>query len=176
MAALDRNPMQLSGHICGKWVREILEGGDYEFIQNRIGCFKRYQLNTHGEHHKIADIEAITGKTDCQVIVQYDNVNTELLTKLKTAGYDAAALFDLSHGAGVLPEEWPSNLKDTYCGYAGGLSPENVADQLIKIETMCGKDPIWIDAETHLRANETHFYLDACERFLKACEPWVIKE
>jgi hypothetical protein len=56
------------------------------------------------------------------------------------------ALFDTSGGAGVLPQEWPVPAKDFWCGYAGGLGPFNVIEQVRKIETVCAK-PFWIDME-----------------------------
>ena len=64
-----------------------------------------------------------------------------------------SALFDLSHGTGVLPDQWPATLNFVKCGYAGGLSPENLELQIKAIERIVGDTPIWIDMETHVRSN-----------------------
>ena len=82
---------------------------------------------------------------------------------------------------GVLPDKWPEPNGD-YCGYAGGLSPDNLAEQLEKIDkAITNKDggfyAIWIDAETHLRSPDNQrFDLDKVVKFLETSEPWVIKE
>jgi phosphoribosylanthranilate isomerase len=60
------------------------------------------------------------------------------------------------------------------CGYAGGLSPENVVAQLEKIAVVSGDVPIWIDAETNLRSDQgQHFDLDRVCAFAEAVKPWI---
>jgi tRNA-splicing ligase RtcB len=90
-------------------------------------------------------------------------------------GFDIAALYDLSHGGGVLPEKWDHPLAKTAipCGFAGGLSPENVASQIAKIQDVMGEADFWIDAETHLRsADDRQFDLAKVRRFLEAAKPY----
>jgi hypothetical protein len=85
-----------------------------------------------------------------------------------------SALFDLSHGAGVLPETWPKPLTIP-CGYAGGLSPEIVARQIERVSALVGDKHIWIDAETKLRSpNDLLFDLEKVRTFLEVAKPWVV--
>lgn len=117
-----------------------------------------------------------------------DGVNEELFVWAKNSqtnwlhqnglpdlGYasNVAALFDLSHGAGLLPAEWPSGFPGRYCGYAGGLSPVNVAAQLDRVAEVAG-GPFWVDAETHLRSGDDQvFDLARVESFLAAASEWA---
>ncbi len=168
--------MRLSGHLCGKWVKDVCEG-KWTFTEDRPGLidmFDRIQLNFHAIVHK-ADIEklaaALKQYPNIQFVLQLDGVNNELLERLKAHGVNAVPLFDLSGGAGILPDEWP--VSDGFYGYAGGLSPENVAEQIAVIAEKA-KGDVWIDAETKLRTpNDMQFLLDKVEDFLEAAYPWL---
>jgi phosphoribosylanthranilate isomerase len=194
------NSIQFAGHLCGSWVREFLMGELpfaelVDFVDSNIWrVFSRLQINTHAQPHKhLADtlVTTVNELRHHQIIWQYDKVNYELLATTKSAGCtNIATLFDMSHGAGILPHCWPTQIDDIYCGYAGGLSPENLADQLAVIESVMGvgANPIWIDAETHLRSqyynNDSdsqgytvdYFDLKKVEVFLEAAKPWVLEE
>lgn len=175
--------INLSGHICGRWVREILLGRwpDDEFIE-LLGpdfydhLFSRWQLNTHGISHDWRGefIESLKTRQGT-VIFQYDGANNGVLYAASESGAEnIAALFDLSHGAGVLPDHWPGLLPGIPCGYAGGLSPENVFQQCTKIQEVVGSDSIWIDAETQLRREGTRFFdLYKVRDFLRAAQPFT---
>lgn len=176
--------VQLSGHICGAWVREIFEGAwavgifltilGADFFQR----FSRWQLNTHGHPHKWNQRFITNLQISRSIIFQYDGENNEVLAAAKAADTcKIAALFDLSHGAGVLPNKWLPPLDGIYCGYAGGMSPENVADQCRAIESVVGDARIWIDAETHLRSDgDRRFDLKKVRAFLRAAAPYVTTE
>ncbi len=176
--------MQVSGHICGSWVNEILmgkwPGEELAAIHSLLfepSMFARFQLNTHAEPHEY-DAEKLQAIVDARaanhqsIIIQNDGVNHGLL-KLR----GVQALFDLSHGAGILPDMWPTVLDGVECGYAGGLSPENVAHQISGIEATIGSDHrIWIDAETRLRTfgERDIFDIEKVRRFLQAAEPFTV--
>lgn len=65
-----------------------------------------------------------------------------------------AVLFDRSGGTGRLPDRWPAPLGDVPCGYAGGLGPDNLVDQLDVIAETAGERDIWIDMENNLRTRD----------------------
>ncbi len=181
--------VHLSGHLCGAWVRDIV-GGGLEFITAKRALsygFGRYQLNFHANPHGLSNPEAfitalfhLTGVYHQQIIFQWDGVNELLYRKARSlygqsSGIDAAVLYDISGGAGTLPEEWPEPIGG-YCGYAGGLSPDNLQEQLKKLEPIVKEYPIWIDAETHLRSkNDKQFDLVKVIRFLEVAKTWVMK-
>lgn len=175
-----KNKLTLSGHLCGRWVRDICDGKKtlYEDRPELEGLFGRYQLNFHSYRHRIKDktafAAAVADLSVQQVILQFDKVNNELLLHLLRQQIDAVPLFDTSGGAGVLPGNWPKAL-DVYSGYAGGLSPENLAEQMKLVSQVCGDGPIWIDAETRLRSSDnSQFDLEKVCRFLDEAKPWLI--
>jgi hypothetical protein len=79
----------------------------------------------------------------------------------------------------VLPETWEHPLLKTKipCGFEGGLSPENAAQQIEKIMKVAGEVPFWIDAETHLRTDDLRqFDLAKVILFLEAVKPYVTSQ
>jgi hypothetical protein len=185
--------VKLSGHLCGAWVRDIIKGGTLFLDTHRELSygFKRFQLNFHGELQTVTEpdkyiwaLRYLTSIYIQKIIYQMDGVNNRLYSLArslygKQMGLDAVALHDVSGGNGILPDKWPQPMGD-YCGYAGGLSPDNLADQLKLIsERITNKDgsiyPIWIDAETHLRSkNDKQFDLDKVVKFLEIAQPYMI--
>jgi phosphoribosylanthranilate isomerase len=172
-----------AAHICGAWVRELLMGkidADLDMYLHLLP-FKRIQINTHGIRHtfdKQGLIDFIAGLNNdgCTLIFQNDGKNDALIETAKEAGFNnIATLFDLSHGAGVLPSEWPSPLDGIYSGYAGGLSPDNVTEQLDKLQNIVGYRNIWIDAETKLRSEDNQLFdLSKVRKFLNSAQDYVL--
>ncbi len=103
-----------------------------------------------------------------------DGANEKIFYSLESRwGIQAFPLFDLSGGIGLLPKEWPEQQPNQYCGYAGGLSPDNLQKEMERISEVA-TGLIWIDAETLLRSeNDTVFNLGKVRRFLEAAKPWV---
>jgi hypothetical protein len=141
--------------------------------------FGRFQLNFHAEPYQI-DYQKLTriirqNLAPRPVIFQLDgtcdSISRFLSMRMRTES--VYPLFDASSGAGVLPEKWPRQL-DVYCGYAGGLSLDNLKEEMGRI-VWSASGRIWIDAETHLRSdNDRLFDLKKVRRFLAAAKPWVI--
>ncbi len=183
------NEMQFSGHICGSWVNDILMGQwpksyfcniHKDFMSPEM--FKRWQINTHGELHTVdyRKLSLLLKELDSygqSVIFQHDDVNIDLAPNLVGLGnHNVSVLFDVSHGTGRLPKQWPKPLDGVECGYAGGLSPRNVAAHIERIATVVGNRHIWIDAETKLRSRNDHqFDIKKVRAFLMAVQPWVLK-
>jgi hypothetical protein len=171
----------VSGHLCGRWVRDLCAGNPAFWIERPTIAtrFDRIQLNFHAIVHEINPdvfMSALPAGNapGLGYIFQLDDVNNNLLDLVREAGVNAWPLFDTSGGAGVLPRSWPAP-SAAYCGYAGGLSPENVEEHLNKIDDVC--DPwqrIWIDVETRVRsADDRQFDLDKVARFLERASHWV---
>ena len=181
--------IRLSGHICGKWTKDYLLGNYPQFneIHSEFDWyFDRWQINTHAEYHKVDFEKAgeiIGDRLNCmppqRVIFQLDGVNEILPHFLKRNYMNVDGLFDLSHGAGVLPSDWPKasagDSNFVRFGYAGGLSPDNVVEQIEKISKVSGDNIIWIDAETQLRSPDNRIFdLDKVVQFLEKSKPYVI--
>lgn len=181
------HPPKLSGHICGRWVRDICKGDWSDFLTRLSGLacyFYRYQLNFHAYLHKIKDKQKFMDGFDQlplnskeypkQFIFQLDDVNNQILDIAQEGGLDAVPLFDKSGGCGVLPEQWPT--REGYCGYAGGLSPENLQEQLELIAELANP-PIWIDVETLVRtSDDQELDMERVVKFLKVAKPWMITD
>lgn len=188
------NPrVKLSVHLCGHWVRQLLVGVD-EVPWWVWPYFERAQLNFHAErnactpealHRVLRDIGAGPLSPD-QFIFQIDgqrgNRHLEALYAENDGNMtvDAVPLFDISGGAGVLPATWPrpqymkTDEAHVYHGYAGGLGPENLAEQLPLIAEAAGDARIWIDMETRVRSNNDRLFdLDKVERCLQIAAPFI---
>jgi len=170
----------LSGHLCGEWVRSLCLGIPNFFFEEFgyiYKMFERFQLNFHAEPHRVND------KKFCEILRQYlalkpiifqmDGTNDKIFYSLEARwGIQAFPLFDLSGGSGLLPKEWPAQ-PNTYCGYAGGLSPTNLQKEMERISEVA-TGPIWIDAETLLRSEDNMvFNLEKVRCFLETAKPWV---
>lgn len=174
-------------HLCGRLVRGLLVGdtliGDfYEWLD----AFQRMQLNFHAEGvewklNKLREaIEDCSDEGQREFIFQIDGNQGELLLRetIKDDSFDVSCvpLFDLSHGAGVLAHEWPKPIlaPHTYHGYAGGLGPDNLAEQIPLIGNAAGETPIWIDMETRVRSeNDGQFDLAKVRRCLEIAKPFI---
>lgn len=108
---------------------------------------------------------------DKEIIFQFDGANRPIIDLALEKGVNCSTLFDMSHGAGVLPKEWLVPVEGIRCGYAGGLSPENVVEQIKLIESKVGDYELWIDMETQIRSNNNQqFDLGKVVSVLESCQ------
>lgn len=177
--------LNLSAHLCGEIVGDVLHGNwgweNEGWVDPNI--FRRVQLNTHGNPHLFDSKkmkEGIIARAQ-EVIIQYDVVNERIFKGCEDLP-NVATLFDISHGKGELPTSWPPPFPGTYCGYAGGLSPENVSDQIQIISSLCPSEEamFWIDSESLIRnfdevTESSYFDLYRVARFLEAAKPFVVE-
>jgi hypothetical protein len=146
-------PIDVSMHVCGAWVRQMLVGDlEWSELPSVRHICQRVQINTHAELHKSTTglWKSLKEQIDKEFIFQWDGINDHLTYAAFAGGLKVAALFDTSGGAGILPLSWPKPIKSFPCGYAGGLGPENVAQQLRNIGRVCDQ-PFWIDMERNVR-------------------------
>lgn len=174
--------MQCSLHLCGRWLRDLLRGDrvcwDEMPFSRAYGEFQRVQLNFHGEAHETNGREfrrTLASLPQKTFIFQIDGyTGPRMLENYLSLWPNGVPLYDLSHGAGVVPEIWPEpewndeNLSLIPHGYAGGIGPDNVADVLKQLSPIVEDCPVWIDMETKLRSdNGEQFDLDKCRRVLE---------
>lgn len=177
-AVAEENQLALAGHICGRWVRDLVIEGDFSFAQERaqlLPMFARLQLNCHSYRPQIKPEKlsaALQPYRDKQYILPLDKARYFLLTDL---GVDAALLFDGSGGRGIVAKNWPDPVEGIYCGYAGGLGPDNLAAELDRIAEVVGDRTIWIDMESRVRSDDDRqFDLDKVRKCLEIASPWVV--
>jgi hypothetical protein len=177
---LSRSDLNLSVHLCGSWVRQLVAGkspiADPDFPSELVKMADRMQLNFHAEKMDFSEdfVDIMSWYfPNHQIIVQMDDVNDHILGTLSEV-IDAAPLFDTSHGAGVLRENWPAPIPHLFCGYAGGLGPDNLADQIPLIMKAAGNESIWIDMETRVRSqSDAVFDLDKVTKCLEIAHRYI---
>lgn len=146
-------------HLCGSAAREVVQDGISAQYDDLMPYVDRVQINIvdHSVHpHLIGDWAA---KRNVRAILQARGKFP------KIAPVDV--LFDASGGRGIVPAEWPYAVKSTFCGYAGGLKPENVAAAVNVIDFRAGQR-YWIDMESGVRDEHDRFSIDKCREVCEA--------
>src|SRR5215831_12922234 len=165
-----RAKRQVALHVCGKILDGILKRG--ECVCPYLGAFERMQLNFHGEpanagghsleehpdarvamdRKKVFDNIVAAGRATGvhELIVQLDGVNNWILDGLVLHGIRASGLYDVSHGSGTKPAAWPTPNVRWKIGFAGGIGPETIAEDLAQIAKAAGRQDFWIDMESNL--------------------------
>lgn len=134
-------------HVCGARARDLLLRGRVPFIHDSP-FLRRVQVN--GSVSPL-DLEILCGwMSDKVVITQHDFVNNDLVDVNVD---NHALLVDGSGGRGQLPSDWYRPLTVKPVGFAGGLGPDNLAEQLPRIAAVAQKGA-WIDCESSLRTDE----------------------
>lgn len=172
--------LPLAGHICGAWVRKLVVQKDpavFEEHPEFLEMFPRIQLNFSPYHAAPLFLDVLK-KYPNQFIFQVGNKGKAEKENLLRIGLDMglnlAVLFDRSGGKGVLPSEWPQPIDPFYLGYAGGLGPDSLEEQLPKIAEVVGRRTIWIDMESRVRSEDDRvFDLDKVRTCLEIAKPWI---
>lgn len=179
-------PIPIALHINSDWVERFCQGDIPEelFIwlksyrlKNGEPFIKRVQLNFKIGREKTPNMEQLLkAMAMCpqRIILSYNQDNADFIKQVYDRGAIFDLLFDASHGEGVLANSYlPPVFPDVLQGYAGGLSPENVTEELWKINKVMpiGAD-CTIDAEGALKGDDKHFSLKKCELYLKGASRW----
>ncbi|MBO7642882.1 MAG: hypothetical protein J6S74_01975, partial [Alphaproteobacteria bacterium] len=119
---------------------------------------KRIQLNIgDGAYlfHPDKASRMIARFPDREFIFPYNERVASKMDSLRQTGAKFNLLYDASYGAGIAPKSYKSPVWDNVnFGYAGGLSMDNVASNLGKINSVLPPDySTWIDAEGRLRSS-----------------------
>ncbi|MCQ2562032.1 MAG: hypothetical protein MJ158_00185 [Alphaproteobacteria bacterium] len=172
--------------ICTKGIipQPLLEWMQIEKTHNHP-LIQRVQLNmskTTAENinpQKLAEI--IKQFSHQEFILQYNDKTKQAVSKLNKTGCKFSLLFDASGGNGIQPTTWKKPVyKKHLQGYSGGLSPENVIQNLDKIAKVVPKDAsIWIDAEGKLKSQNLFdekpvFDADKAKRYIQRAKLWQL--
>lgn len=152
--------LRWAAHVCGSLARAIAEGQAVPLPS--LAGFQRLQVN-HG----------FAGSTPSQVarcaaFGRAHGVRTVLQCQ---GGFPADGavdwLYDTSFGRGTRPTDWPPLPgAAAFCGYSGGITPDNVRDILGRIGAPVGAT-YWIDMESGVRSGGA-FDLAKCEAVCRA--------
>lgn len=163
-------------HLCGDALLGFI-AGDAAILDAMQG-FSRIQLNlkfgdVEGQYDENALLKRVADNPRWQFIIQYAKDKQGLLPLLKDIP-NHAVLFDESAGRGISPDSWDAPLAGHFCGYAGGLRPDNVAQNLDVIAKVAAGQETWIDMETGVRTDDV-FDLAKVRRVLEIASPYARK-
>lgn len=150
-----------AAHLCGTPMLSAFANAD-ENLKGELTNFQRAQLNFNSKHVKPHVLEGLIknvkestfkykGEYPIQIITQHNHSNQETHELFRSDNH--VVLFDASGGHGVALSDIPTPIKGIRCGYAGGLSPDNMYEILTNLQTHLGETPIWIDMESGVRTN-----------------------
>lgn len=179
--------IHLSAHICGEWTREFFMG-DFTFANTLHpleypDIFSRVQLNFNSTTYKydlIKTREILQNHYFTQFIFQHNKSNLKLCNEILMSTEigkleNIHFLYDSSGGRGTSRSEWPHPIKGHLTGYAGGLNPINLEEQLKLIETVTEEnEEIWIDVETGVRDTKDNLDLSKVVKFLEIASKFVM--
>ncbi len=162
-------------HLCDGALLGFIRG-DHEILELMSG-FKRIQLNlkfgdVEGKYDPADLVQRVRDNPQFQFIIQYGRDKQSLLPLLADVS-NHAVLYDDSAGRGISPDSWDPPLPNHFCGYAGGLNPANVAQQIAIIAKVAPGYTTWIDMETGVRTDDK-FDLAKVRRVLEISQPFAI--
>jgi hypothetical protein len=174
--------LRLAGHLCGEWAAEPINMGKFSFPYDFTRAWTRFgriQFNYHPKlksysqvHPRFFDSLEKAAHYFQEYIIQINGeASSELHLKCREYGLKVGCLHDDSAGHGNLPESW-SYIPASFNGFAGGLTPDNLQEQLKRISDVAGKNEIWIDAQTGLQTDGV-LDLKKCRKFLKTASKWT---
>lgn len=142
-------PLRYAAHLCGGDARAWL---DEDRCEHDLRGFQRVQINTANPNIQPSLIGNQAAKRNLRAILQCRGDFPHV------ASVDV--LFDASGGRGIEAKAWPAAARTTFCGYAGGLKPENVAEAV----RIIGQQGVryWIDMESGVRDERDRFSLEKC--------------
>jgi hypothetical protein len=189
LAALgqDAERLHLSAHLCGRYMRDAMMGSMSwwtDFLE-LVPLFDRIQINRGGEVLDLPamrDLRQLSGVSE--IIIQSREFQEDPgLMKLIGPGF--VPLFDRSGGCGELPPEWPVGTGARWpygipearaCGYAGGLNPDNMREEIPRILSAAaagGCTRVWIDLETGVRTSADQFDVELAAAALEIAALFV---
>ena len=152
-------------HLCGQGVFGVLDASDVEGMRlAQLAGRVQMNFNQRRQPVNLTTLERWIEVHNKPLITQHNSANDEVWTTLRNPMHQV--LFDASGGRGVLAAQWSAPLEGKFCGYAGGLGPDNVREQVQAITAVCDRR-FWIDMEQSLRTEDV-FDLALCERVLAA--------
>lgn len=183
----DKHDINLAIHVNREWCDEICRTGKIpselmEFFYVHNGdklLIKRWQLNVPKETIPNINVKSLgclfENNNHHDFIIQYNANTQDMVSNLFWhSSADFSLLYDASGGRGISPKTWQEPVFPFIPqGYSGGLSPENIQQNLDKISSVVPANrDIWIDAEGKLKTDDKFDIVRARQYILNA-ENWI---
>lgn len=161
-AAAERLSGRVAIHVCGRTARQQL-------LSHQLGHLTRHapRVQVNG----VVTTQELIGLANAAafIITQHTEANASLVdAELPNHGL----LIDNSGGRGVSPERWERVQTDKPVGFAGGLGPDNLVQELPRIGVVA-RPGAWVDMEGKLRV-EDWFDQAVAERCLRAFDTFSV--
>jgi len=181
-----------SAHLCGK---EILTRFSEE--DNALGTemkdYQRIQFNFNAKHTDAPLLDKLVQATTSGFYAQHKGEPIKFISQYNLPNKDITErfidahrlqpgahhiLFDASGGLGRSPESWPTPIANKLCGYAGGLGPANIEQELSNINFLIRQQvnesdkTLWLDMENNLRTDEA-FDLNKVKEVAEKVHAWM---
>lgn len=175
----------LSLHLCGSVIKDFCtsDGNVDNFLNefgNLIERFNRIQINFSTKYTSdnidFDILENNISRKEFQYIEFIIQAAEDFNIISWALNKNLSILQDQSSGTGKLAKVWWYSFGDRF-GYAGGLDPTNLENQLIEIrekQKISSSKKIWIDAESGLRTND-EFDLTKVRKFLNISKRYMKK-
>ena len=140
--------------------------------------FRRLQLNFKIGREKEPDIGTVSAMVAAypthRFVFSYNPNNAAIIQELYRRGVIFDNLFDSSFGEGMMPICREGIVfEDRLQGYAGGLGPENIKNELDKINDVNLLSAIvYVDAEGHLKGEDGSMSLNKARDFICKILHW----
>jgi N-(5'phosphoribosyl)anthranilate (PRA) isomerase len=148
-------PLRWAAHLCGADARAWLHD---DHCNHDLRAFQRVQINTADPLVQPSVVGKQAARRNLRAILQ----SRSRFPQVESVD----VLFDASGGRGVSPADWPQAVNATFCGYAGGLNPENVAQAVQIIGTRAAR--YWLDMESGVRDAHDRFSVAKCRAVCEA--------
>lgn len=169
----ERRSMAFAGHLCGRWSRDAI-GGAFIWAIERYYHFRRFsRLQFNGAGYTPDSVGRVS---------RYVKAFPGKRFVLQHVGFPADppephigrpdVLLDRSGGRGIELTEFVEPTPGMYCGYSGGLGPDNLEAVLTKLTALPGDARFWVDMESGVRTGD-RFDLVKVRRCLKIAAPFV---
>jgi hypothetical protein len=145
-------------HVCGSEARLQLRRGELHAL---VWPCDRVQINGSIAWH---DVTTVCGIYPTKTIITQDSGNGSLWREVMAPNH--AILMDASGGRGQRPNGWLRQPTPKPCGFAGGLSPVTLPEELPRIMRVARGD-WWFDAENGLRDHRDLFDVERARWYLE---------
>lgn len=160
---------QLAAHLCGDLAREALSGEDSWWNCCSLG-YRRVQLNGFSKY-RLPLLRCATRIPTVEWILQTADLASEChALELEKIHPNVVHLLDASGGRGVV-ERWAER-PEARLGYAGGIGPDNVVEQIQHLLRYSTPQDFWIDMESGVRTDD-RFDLVKVRRVLELAKSFV---
>lgn len=151
--------LNLAAHFCGDYTKKFLEG-KFPFIDHPLFYkgFKRIQLNLSSKRASEVVKNLTTDFSSLNKEVIFGGNYNDIMDFSYFAKNKISVLFDTSGGKGVELDTYSIvpvvDEKKLSVGYAGGLTPLNIASKMKELNSVLDPDDcVWIDMETGIRTD-----------------------